>query len=80
MAEKRKWWQKKTNRGLILAGISTVCLAFPASTVLVTAGPLVVTTAVVGKIFAGFGAILTGYGLGDRIERNNQEKEKKNEH
>ena len=74
--KKRPWWKKKTNYGIVAVGISTVLLAFPATTVLATAGPLIITTTVVAKIIGGLGAMITGYGIANRIERTNNNKEK----
>lgn len=65
--DNRPWWKKKTNRGLLALGIGGVFAAIPGAPVLFTIGTVGITTGVIATIFNTAGAIIAGYGIGDRV-------------
>ena len=66
----RKWWKKKTNIGIIVAGIGGIIAAGPAAAVITTIGTIPITFGVVAETLKLVGGLLAGYGIADRAGRN----------
>lgn len=67
--DKRPWWKKKTNIGLIFAGLGGTLAAIPGAPVILTAGAIHITVPVIANACTYIGAMLGVYGIADRVTK-----------